>query len=73
MNVSIFCLSLGAPGAVRTVSSTFPGWPELWNLLVSLLLVSFFSLWVSRIKRQEAQTRREKVVPFPVRDQRWHR
>jgi hypothetical protein len=71
--MSIFCLALGVSGTGQRVSSTFPGWPELWNLLVSLLLVSFFYLWVSRIKRQEAQTRREKVVPFPVRDQRWHR
>ena len=67
MNVSIFCLALGVPGAARTVSSTFPGWPELWNLLVSLLVVSFLYVWVSRTKRQEAQRRREKVVPFPVR------
>ena len=66
MNVSIFCLSLGVPGAGRTVSNTFPGWPEVWNLLVSVLLVSLFYLLVSRIKGQETQRRREKVVPFPA-------
>jgi hypothetical protein len=73
MNLSIFCLGLGVPSAARAVSNSFPGWPELWNLVVSLLVVSSLYAWVSRNKRQEAQRRREKVVPFPMRAQRWHR
>jgi hypothetical protein len=73
MNVSIFCLVLGVPGAIPTVSSGFPGELEFWNLLASLLIVSLLYAWVGRTRRQEAQRRREKVVPLPVREQRWHR
>jgi hypothetical protein len=64
LGVPSLVLAIAWPSAAAEARA-YPGWPELWNLVASVAIVSLLYWWIASAKRREAAERMAKVVTFP--------